>query len=476
MASETAAWSLTLKSASSHQIPGVVLQDGNCTITLRGSRNDTDLEIQLIQDLPSLEALQELTIEDCEGLTDLKWGSEIFCNQITALQELHITQCEVRVLQNFGHITSIRTLSIDECGVEHGSESPSTSLEKFTNLHQLNWSQSDMYDSAIQHYHELPECIERMVELHTLNLSTIGFSVLPSWIGNLTMLRILNLCTLTDLTKLPDSICSLSGLHVLTIYNCGSLGSLPTSIGSLASLATMTLHGLGQLTKLPSSMQYLTGLTELNITHCSTAIFEGMNPWANFNSFYRFKQVPDMGLLQSLQKMTLHNLPFVMAMPESLSSLSGLNVLSLYNIGLTELQQVGTLMSLQVLHIRYCALQRLPESVGGLTRLKELHIEHCNLDDLPASIQFLTSISKLVLVVPRDIQNCQVFKTLASALPAFRLLQCMRVQCVPRSTTVVLQRKAWVCIVSSLIQNSQQLFLLFLDVLLFICISFLLPS
>ncbi|XP_050291330.1 disease resistance protein Roq1-like isoform X2 [Quercus robur] len=178
---------------------------------------------------------------------------------------------------------------------------------------------------------------QEMKHLKMLDLSGSGIRELPSSIGYLTQLTVLQLDFCHNLRDLPDSIRYLTQLIELNLYGCHNLRYLPDSIGYLTQLTYLRLDGCHNLRDLPDSIGYLTQLTSLDLDGC-----------------HNLRDLPD---------------------------------------------SIGYLTQLTYLRLDGCHnLRDLPDSIGYLTQLTFLDLDGChNLRDLPDSIRYLTQLTWLDL-------------------------------------------------------------------------------
>ncbi|KAL5704100.1 hypothetical protein ACHQM5_022573 [Ranunculus cassubicifolius] len=107
-------------------------------------------------------------------------------------------------------------------------------------------------------------------ELKHLRLLDLGWvwtiKSVPSWIGQLKLLRFLSLEN-TGLTSVPTSVCSLLNLQVL-LLGLNEFTTLPSSIGNLKNLRVLDLSKTF-IKVLPESIYSLTNLQTLNLRGCS---------------------------------------------------------------------------------------------------------------------------------------------------------------------------------------------------------------
>jgi hypothetical protein len=152
-------------------------------------------------------------------------------------------------------------------------------------------------------FSRIPDTIGELTTLTTLRLTKTQITRLPATIGRLTNLTLLdidnnkltslpkeisqliNLQTFfaknNKLSKLPKEICELKYLNDLQLDN-NILTSLPNEIGKLTNLSTLTLEN-NQLSKVPDSFRKLQFLSRLQLNN---------NPWKypiNIENFYHLE-------------------------------------------------------------------------------------------------------------------------------------------------------------------------------------------
>jgi hypothetical protein len=99
--------------------------------------------------------------------------------------------------------------------------------------------------------------------LRALDLQQLDIRVLPNSIGELTLLKYLDLSWNKDLITLPDSITRLRNLQTLKLSFCGNLKELPRDIRELVNLRHLYNTGCNKLSHMPRGLGQLTCLQTL---------------------------------------------------------------------------------------------------------------------------------------------------------------------------------------------------------------------
>jgi len=378
------------------------------------------------------------------------------------VRELHLNAHSLAEIPGWlGELVHLEVLCLDGTGGGQGdcncflTELPVA----LGNLHALKTLTLQYFGSL----GALPVSIARLTSLETLHIKFCGTQELPAMramtrLTSLTLdscelkelpcleplmaLRHISLRSLPYLMRLPSSMGNLTGLRELRLYDCQRLTELP-SIVRMASLETLYIY-CPALQELPV-MRAMTRLTSLTLQRCA------------------LKELPCLGLLTALRHLCLEYLPDLKRLPSSMDKLTGLRELRLVECsGITELPSIVRMLSLETLHIERCdallelpasidaltalhalvlkslpKLKTLPASIGALTALTELTLKYCGLADVPSSIESLTALRTLTLDVTAGnsvffdghgsmaLLDDKTFKTLACALPALRLLECL---------------------------------------------------
>ncbi|CAI9107382.1 OLC1v1006720C1 [Oldenlandia corymbosa var. corymbosa] len=160
-----------------------------------------------------------------------------------------------------GNLTKLRRLVADYNKINciPSSIGRCSSLKEVSLIHNLLVHLPNMLDAS--------EAVEFSETLH-LFLHKNQLRELPSWVGSLQFLRILNLSG-NELTRLPDEIGSLENLEQLSANN-NRINRLPSSIGSCRSLQLLSL-AMNSLVELPDSLSMLTNIEELDL-RCNSGL------------------------------------------------------------------------------------------------------------------------------------------------------------------------------------------------------------
>jgi len=188
-------------------------------------------------------------------------------------------------------------------------------------------------------------------------------------------------------------------------------------------------------------MSMMTRLTSIWLVQCQ-----------GITELLSIKGLAFLKILHIIECHALLDLPVsinVLKTPASINALTVLHILTLHNLSefkaLPGPASIGALTVLHTLHL-HCLLElkALLASIGKLITLSKLKVYQCGLTNVPLSIESLTSLRMLELSEGTH-QDSRVFKTLACALPALRLLQRLDLYGVLEDNVLALGRslKAW---------------------------------
>ncbi|KAM3683776.1 hypothetical protein ACJW31_12G174200 [Castanea mollissima] len=234
-------------------------------------------------------------------------------------------------------------------------------------------------------------CVSEFRYLRVLDLSDSSFEVLPSSIGTMKHLRLLDLSSNCRIHKLPNSICKLQNLQSLSLRGCEKLEELPKDIRylirlriflvttkqkSLLGLQFLRIVNCGGLISLLPILKFLTTLETLVIENCEKLDLIEMED--NQDDFPT-----------SLRALGFTGLPQLVAMPDWIKR---------------------SAKSLQILEIESCPnLTAFPEWLVNLESLRQLIILNCpKLFDLSKGKLCLPALRSFKIAdCPELIRRCQ---------------------------------------------------------------------
>ncbi len=227
---------------------------------------------------------------------------------------------------------------------------------------------------------DLPEVLEKLSWLKSLNLANNKLTANPTSLGRLHTLPQLQSLDLSDnqLTVLPEWIGDLKQLRALDISN-NRLKALPESLSNLMQLQSLSLS-FNQLKELPESIARLKNLRHL---------------WLHNNPVESLPEV--LGELTKLEILDIYAVKFLVV-PDCLEQLLQLKELYLGGRQRTTIPHfIRDLSRLEVLYLHDEQLESIPEWLGELSNLRRLYIHGNKLIDLPGSLAQLEYLEKLEL-------------------------------------------------------------------------------
>ena len=274
---------------------------------------------------------------------------------------------------------------------------------------------------------KIPEFGENMKYVLKLCLDGTAITQLPTSIGVLKMLTLLNLKACRSLKTLPSKF-EMEALEILTLSDCSKVKNIPEFGEDMKSVLKLYFDGTA-ITKLPTSIEHLTSLSSLYLRDCKSLVclpntlfnlkllkdvdiagcskLESLpENLGNAESIEHFdvsgtaiSQVPSsIGLLKNLKR-----LYFCGCKGLSSSNKSWYDLLPLFSmlrspdhVGLSSLSLSG-LCSLTKLNLRDCNLMTMPDDIGCLFSLDVLDLSGNSFCFLPKSIAQLSSLRKLNL-------------------------------------------------------------------------------
>ncbi|KAL4597179.1 hypothetical protein ACB092_12G216300 [Castanea dentata] len=230
-------------------------------------------------------------------------------------------------------------------------------------------------------------CVSKFRYLRVLDLSNSSFEVLPSSIGAMKHLRLLDLSSNCRIHKLPNSICKLQNLQALDLSGCEKLEELPKDIrylirlrmfsvttkqkslpGCPNSLRCLQLSNCGNLESLVEMMQVYTSLRFLRIDNCGGLI--------SLLPILKFLTTLEASAIENCEKLDLIEM-------EDNQDDFPTSFRALHFIGLPQLVAMPDWIkhsanSLQILMIESCPnLTAFPKWLVNLKSLRRLTILNC---------------------------------------------------------------------------------------------------
>ena len=224
----------------------------------------------------------------------------------------------------------------------------------------------------------LPSAIGDLTHLNILDLFGSKLSgPIPSELGNLTKLRILDLSRNYFWGPIPRELGKLVNLEILNLSVNDISDPIPPELGNLANLRVLAIasgYSYGLTGAIPAELGRLSNLTEIYLYGNELT---GAIP-------------TELGELASLKKLYLHYTKISGAIPTELGKLVNLRVLRLDNNDLTgEIPgELGRLPSLTTLNLGNNQLTGVvPAELGGLSNLTELDLADNQLEGtIPAEL------------------------------------------------------------------------------------------
>ncbi|XVF41448.1 hypothetical protein PTKIN_Ptkin01aG0280800 [Pterospermum kingtungense] len=291
----------------------------------------------------------------------------------------------------------------------YGSINSSSSLFHLVHLQKLNLAYNDFNYSVIPSElgnlsmltylnlnnsvfsGQVPSEISKLFRLSSLDLSRnilleLKTTDLKKLIQNLTNLKDLDLSHVDVASPIPSVLANFSSLTTLYLENCGLRGEFPSAIFQLPNLQIVCVaHNLGLTGKLPK-FNFTSQLKVLSLLNTS---FSGELP-------------ASIGDLDSLEFLGIGLCNFGGLVPSTLGNLPKLEFLDLGNNFFRGLvpSMFGKLTTLKALNLRNNSFggRDLPASFGNLISLEYLDVSSCNFTGLvPAMLGNLTKLQVLHL-------------------------------------------------------------------------------
>ncbi|XP_062020951.1 putative disease resistance protein RGA1 [Rosa rugosa] len=308
----------------------------------------------------------------------------------------------------YGDGTDVRFPSLEELSLSH-----------FPNLEQ--WSCADD-GNAFPHLSKLtvrscPKLQQISLPQSLQHLELRDCNPTLMCIEHLTLLSVLVIEKIPELTSLPEGLFVSARLFSLEILSCPKLRSLPLKMGNLTALKSLTIRWCEELSTLPQSIEDLKALESLEIINCNNII-----------------SMPDGGIagLSSLRTLSIENCNNLISLSSSLENLTFLeHLVIMYCPNLTSFpegtgaQPLSALRSLTILGCPW--FDSLPNELQNLRTLQCLEIGGCpNLTALPDWFEKLDSLRSLTIC------DCPNLMVLPPCLTLLTKLQHLSIQDCPQ--------------------------------------------
>ncbi|KAK7340281.1 hypothetical protein VNO77_20983 [Canavalia gladiata] len=257
-----------------------------------------------------------------------------------------------------------------------------------------------------------------MKSLTLLSLQGSAVQKLPTSLGCLAGLELLNLEDCKLLVSLPKTICRLHSLKELLLSGCFKFQNLPEFGESMKHLSKVSLDETA-IREVPSSLGCLVGVVNLSLTNCKNLIclpdiFDRLKSLTHLSTY----GCSELGKLSS----AMNEGPRI-GLPHSILSLPSLVVLNLRNCSLSEesiRHDFCDLPSLQKLDLSHNNFTVVPINISKLPKLQYLGLCFCpklqRLPELPPSIIRLNASNCYSLEIS-EFNPCNLFTSLGPHPP-----------------------------------------------------------
>ena len=274
--------------------------------------------------------------------------------------------------------------------------------------------------TSLHKLHSSIGAFSHMKFIKELRLNGTGIKEVPTSIGYLTSLEILDFSWCWKFQKLPDIFANMKRLRMLFMSGT-KIKELPRSIGYLESLETISLRDCSKFEKFPEIQVNMKCFCDLEIRN--TAI----------------KELPNnIGYLEALTDIIISGCPNLEKIPEIQRNMGSLSSLQISGTDIKELPySIAHLIGLQYLVLKNCkCLKSLPGSICGLKSLKKFMVDGCSNLDLECYWEIVGHLKDLQNL---ELRNCENLVTLPNCignmthLQSLRLCYCPKLQKLPDS-------------------------------------------
>nr|XP_023885347.1 disease resistance-like protein DSC1 [Quercus suber] len=206
---------------------------------------------------------------------------------------------------------------------------------------------------------KIPEFGENMQHVLKLSLGGTAITKLPTSIGHLTGLVLLDIRDCKSLTCQPSSIFNLKLLKGLNISGCSKLERLPENVGNAESVEELDVSGTA-IREVPSSIGLLKNLKVLSLNGCKGLSSFDSTSWYDLLPFSSRPKIANLVGLSSLL------------------GLCSLIELKLEDCNLRVIpDDIGCLFSLEEIYLSGNSFVYLPDSISQLCKLRTMNLKNC---------------------------------------------------------------------------------------------------
>ncbi|KAJ9675805.1 hypothetical protein PVL29_024648 [Vitis rotundifolia] len=370
---------------------------------------------QLWESDEPLEMLNTIRVSFSQHLMEIPDFSVLAPN----LEKLILDGCSslLEIHPSIGKLSKLIVLSLKSC--KKLSSFPS--IINMEALKILNFSGC----SELKKFPDIQGNMEHLLELY---LASTAIEELPSSIGYLTRLVLLDLKRCKNLTSLPTCIFKLKSLEYLFLSGCSKLENFPEIMEDMENLKELLLDGTS-IEALPSSIECLKGLVLLNLRKCKKLV-SLPDSMCNLRSLKtllvsgcsQLHQLPkNVGSLQHLVQLHADGTAITQP-PDSIVLLRDLRVLIYPGCKILPSSSLSSLFSFWLLHRKSSngIGLRLP-SFPSLSSLTNLNLSRNNFLSIPTSVSELTNLRDLRL---GQCQNLIVIPELPPSVPDINAHDC----------------------------------------------------